>query len=117
MKSRAVTGSPFDQQAFLRRWNVYVLLSSDTSQLSATPGSGLSVLASTRVNPSKMLPIIRCSGKPVTAAQSRDFTSLSLINVKSAGGNWPLRTAQLTAPRTATRITPRNQVRPDILVI
>ena len=38
-KSLAVTGVPSLHLALSRRWNVYVRPSSDTSQLSATPGS------------------------------------------------------------------------------
>ena len=88
---------------------MYVFLSSEMSQRSATPGSGSSVLASSRVRPSKMLPTMRCSGMPVTTAQSSDLTSVSLMNVKSAGGKRPISTAQATAPSAKAINTSGNQ--------
>src|SRR6478736_1530550 len=91
--------------------------SSEMSHFSATPASGKKSCGRGRQRPSKREYTMRASGTPVISAGSTEATSVSLPKVKSAGGNWLLRTAQVTAARPAISSSAKNQVRPSIDVI
>ena len=80
-KSSAVTGSPLDHFAFLRRWKIKVLLSV-VSQLSATPGIVLPA-ASWFTKPSSKSRITFDSGTPSVLCGSIDATSVPLPRTSS----------------------------------